>query len=136
MNDNWMRAVQHLSTQVELREFIRLWQLLREVPLSAEVEDQILWKWTPNGEYTANWTYSVQFQGSHPLFPSKKLWKAKTEPKVKTFAWTTMHQKILTTGNLAVRGMQHDPLCPLCNLEPEDAKYLLINCVFTKEVYR
>jgi hypothetical protein len=34
MNDNWMRAVRHLSTQVEFREFIRLWQLLRDVPLS------------------------------------------------------------------------------------------------------
>jgi hypothetical protein len=95
MNDNWMCAVRQLSTQVELREFIRLWQLLREVSQSADVEDQILWKWMTNGEYTVNSAYSVQFQGSHPLFPSNKLWKAKTESKVKIFAWTTMHQKIL-----------------------------------------
>jgi hypothetical protein len=61
MNDNWMRAVRQLSTQVELREFIRLWQLLREVSLSADVEDQILWKWTLNGEYTVNSAYSIQF---------------------------------------------------------------------------
>jgi hypothetical protein len=44
MNDNWMCAVCQLSTQVELREFIRLWQLLREVSLSVDVEDQIFWK--------------------------------------------------------------------------------------------
>jgi hypothetical protein len=42
MNDNWMCAVCQLSTQVELREFIRLWQLLREVSLSVDVEDQNL----------------------------------------------------------------------------------------------
>jgi hypothetical protein len=82
MNDNWMCVVRQLSTQVELREFIRLWQLLREVSQSADVEDQILWKWMTNGEYTVNSAYSVQFQGSHPLFPYNKLWKAKTEPKV------------------------------------------------------
>jgi hypothetical protein len=113
-----------------------LWQLLREVSLSAEEEDQNLWKWMSNGEYTASSAYSVQFQGSHPPFRSKKLWKARTEPKVKIFAWTMMHQKILTADNLEIRGMQHDPLCLLCNSEPEDAKHLFIKCIFTKEVYR
>jgi hypothetical protein len=121
---------------VELWEFIMLWQLLREVSLSAEEEDQNLWKWMSNGEYTASSAYSVQFQGSHPPFRSKKLWKVRTEPKVKIFAWTMMHQKILTADNLEIRGMQHDPLCLLCNSEPEDAKHLFIKCIFTKEVYR
>jgi hypothetical protein len=52
------------------------------------------------------------------------------------FGWMTMHQKMLTTDNLAIRGMQHDPLCPLCNAETENVKHLLINCGFTKEVYQ
>jgi hypothetical protein len=47
-----------------------------------------------------------------------------------------MHQKIFTTDNLSLRGMQHNQLCPLYNAEAEDAKHLLINCVFTKEVFR
>jgi hypothetical protein len=80
----------------------------------------------------ASSAYAVQFQGSHPPFQSKRLWKARTEPKVKIFGWTTMHQEILTADNLGIRGMQHNPLCPLCNAEPENVKHLLINCVFTK----
>jgi hypothetical protein len=36
----------------------------------------------------------------------------------------------------SARGMPHNPVCPLCGMEPEDAKYLLINCVFTREIYR
>jgi hypothetical protein len=27
------------------------------------------------------------------------------------------------------------PLCPLYGMEPKDAKHLLINCVFTREIY-
>jgi hypothetical protein len=46
-----------------------------------------------------------------------------------------MHWKILTINNLAGRGMMHNPLCPLCGREPEDAKHLLINCDFTKEIF-
>jgi hypothetical protein len=53
---------------------------------------------------------------------------------VKVFGWTVMHQRILTVDNLEARGLQHNPICPLCNLAPEDARHLLINCPFTKEV--
>jgi hypothetical protein len=40
----------------------------------------------------------------------------------------------MTVDNLAARGMQHNTLCPLCNLALEHARYLLINCPFSKEV--
>jgi hypothetical protein len=56
------------------------------------------------------------------------------EPKVKFFAWTAMHEKILTTDNLATREMQHNPICPLCRNQPETAQHLLSVCSFTKEV--
>jgi hypothetical protein len=29
-------------------------------------KDEIIWKWTPNGEYTARSAYRIQFDGSHP----------------------------------------------------------------------
>jgi hypothetical protein len=43
---------------------------------------------------------------------------------------------ILTADNLASRGLQHSPSCPLCNSNPEDARHLLINCIFAREVHR
>jgi hypothetical protein len=55
---------------------------------------------------------------------------------VKIFGWSSFHQKIITADNLSLRGIQHKPNCPLYDAEPEDAKHLLINCAFTKEVYR
>jgi hypothetical protein len=45
-NDNWMYAVRHISTEIQLREYINLWELLRGVSLNMDEKDEILWKWT------------------------------------------------------------------------------------------
>jgi hypothetical protein len=47
-----------------------------------------------------------------------------------------MHKRIPTADNLAVRGMQPNPICPLCNNHPEDTEHLLIRCTFRKEVMK
>jgi hypothetical protein len=98
LNKNWIVGVCRLSTRAELIEFIKLWLLLKNLCLRDEVNDSIVWKWTPSGEFSMASAYSIQFQGSHPPFHSGKLWKAKAEPKVKFFGWTAMHQKILTAN--------------------------------------
>jgi hypothetical protein len=69
-------------------------------------------------------------------FQIGSLWKTRVEPKVKIFDWTDMHKKILMADNLAARGIQHNPLCPLCGNHPEDTDHLLIDCSFNKEVLR
>jgi hypothetical protein len=128
--------VRRISTREQLLQFVNLWTMLRHVCLNPLAKDGIRWKWTLNGEYTAASAYKIQFQGSHAPFQVGKLWKARVEPKVKVFGWTAMHQRILTADNLASRGLQHDPSCPLCNSSPEDARHLLINCNFAREVLR
>jgi hypothetical protein len=71
------------------------------------------WKWVPNRKYTTALTYKIQFQSSYnPTL--LKLWKAKVKLKVKFFASTGTHEKVLTSANLATRGMQHNPIYPLC----------------------
>jgi hypothetical protein len=51
---------------------------------------------------------------------------------VKLFGWTTLHHKIPTADLLAARGMQPNPICPLCNSCSEDVYHLLTECAFTK----
>jgi hypothetical protein len=131
---NWIYVVCHISTTQELEEFINLWKLVRSVNLNQEENDVITWKWSPNGEYTAASTYKIQFYGSHTPFQVGNLWKAKAEPKIKIFSWTALHQRILTVDDLASRGMDHNPMCPLCNSVPEDERHLLTNCQFAREV--
>jgi hypothetical protein len=118
----------------ELLEFIKLWVLLKNIRSSQEENDTMICKWMPNGKYTVTSTYIIQFQGSHALFQLGELWKANIEPKVKVLGWTVMQQKIPTTENLAMRGMQHNQTCPLRHACPEDMQHLLTNCSFIKEV--
>jgi hypothetical protein len=86
---NWMHVARYISSREELLEFINLWVLLMNVNLNEEEHDSIGWKWTASGDYSATSAYKIQFQGSHNLFKIGHLWKAKVEPKVKVFGWTT-----------------------------------------------
>jgi hypothetical protein len=131
---NWMHVARYISSREELLEFINLWVLLMNVNLNEEEHDSIGWKWTASGDYSATSAYKIQFQGSHNLFKIGHLWKAKVEPKVKVFGWTTMHQKLPTPNILAARGMQATQVCALCNSNSKDAHHLLIDCTFSRQV--
>jgi hypothetical protein len=86
--------------------------------------------------YSTASTYHLQFQVSYPPFQMVKLWKAKTEEKVKNFGWTAMHQRIPTAETLAAHSMDPNQTCSLCNVCNEDARHLLTECPFTREEIR
>jgi hypothetical protein len=65
-NNNWIQAVHRISTTEELLEFINLWMKIKSMNFNQGGKDEIIWKWTPNGEYTARSAYRIQFDGSHP----------------------------------------------------------------------
>lgn len=69
---------QQYSTQ--LRQFIDLWLLLRNIQLSGEA-DKISWKWTPDMKCSASSAYMQQFTGSFAAANFQKLWKALVESK-------------------------------------------------------
>jgi hypothetical protein len=58
-----------------------------------------------------------------------------TEPKCQFFAWTLLHNKILTANNLQKRGWNNDPICKLCKREPETVGHLAKDCIFTKSCW-
>ena len=49
-------------------------------------------------------------------------------PKLKVFLWQVCHASLPTRGNLLLRGMDIDPLCPHCNGAIEDAEHLFMGC--------
>jgi hypothetical protein len=85
LNKSWMYAACHISSREDLLEFINLWALVKNVNLSGEEHDSILWKWMAIGEYSTATAYRIQFQRSHAPFKIGQLWKTKVEPKVKVF---------------------------------------------------
>lgn len=112
-NFNWIRNLKEISTDDEMDEFVLLFTALQEITFT-NAKDQIKWRWTGNGEYSASSAYEIQFVGCTAPIPATALWSSKTEPKCQFFAWLALHEKTLTTDNLAKKNWPHEPNCSLC----------------------
>jgi hypothetical protein len=86
-------------------------------------------------EYSSSSAYKIQFTTNFCKIKINPIWKAKTEPKWRFFAWTLLHNKILTSDNLQKRGWPCNQNCSLCNLSPETAAHLYKDCPFAEEMW-
>ena len=118
-----------------LSQFIELWILLLHVVLVENVEDTIIWKLTPNGEYSAASAYKAQFFGAEASNMKSLVWKVWAPPKVKFFAWLALRKRLWTSDRLARRGWPNCGLCPLCNRVPETITHLLLGCRYTTRLW-
>lgn len=75
-----------MSTIEEMASFVRFWDCVQEIQLSDEPTDQVIWRWTSNGQYTSKSAYRAHFNGSYSAFNASSIWKAETEGKHKFFA--------------------------------------------------
>jgi hypothetical protein len=48
-----------------------------------DAEDEIKWKWTPDGQYTTQSAYRIRFMGQRKKPLLTPIWKAKAELKLK-----------------------------------------------------
>ena len=103
--------------------------------LHEDIEDDISWKLTASGEYSAKTAYEVQFLGSSSSIIYKPVWKAWAPPKVKFFAWLATQNRIWTADRLAKRGWPNCGACPLCKQTTETGIHLFINCRVTKRIW-
>jgi hypothetical protein len=71
-----------------------------------------------------------------PIHLEEDIWKAKTEPKYRLFAWMVMHDKALTADNIEKKNWQCDPTCTLCFCQHETTTHLLTECNYTKACWR
>lgn len=133
---NWIKSVKKISTTAQIMEYIRLWSSLQEVNINPDALDKATWLRAANGEYSARTAYEAQFSNIERPFDTKRLWKAKAEPKVLLFAWTAMYEKAPTADNLEAKGWDNNVVCPLCLTSAETNYHLLISCEFAQEVLK
>jgi mannosylglycoprotein endo-beta-mannosidase len=133
-NNNWTRGLWRMTTTQEMTELIDLWSMIDCVQLSDQ-EDKIIWKWTENGYYSSKSAYQVQFLGSYCTFDTKSIWSAKTEDKHRFFAWLLIQCKILTADQLSARNWPCNPICQLCDQQPESAEHMVLWCAYAQEVW-
>ena len=123
-----------MQTVEEMESFVQLWDLVQGVQLSDQ-QDQITWRWTPDGTYTTKSAYNAQFLGSFSNFRREYVWRADAEGKHKFFAWLLIQSKILTEDKLLARQWPCNPLYPHCNLALETASHLILHCPFAQQVW-
>ena len=134
VNLNWTRGLWRMENVQQMAEFIQLWNHIEGVQLN-EQEDCIRWIWTENGVYSSKSAYLAQFKGSYSAFKAKSIWKAHAEGKHKFFVWLLIQAKILTADKLSQRNWPCNPVCVLCDQEPETAIHLCLKCPFALEVW-
>ncbi|WVZ83331.1 hypothetical protein U9M48_030492 [Paspalum notatum var. saurae] len=134
-NNAWIRHVLPINTESEIKEYVELWEAISEVQRGENAEDQIRWKWTADGEYSAASAYKIQFASVYCKTKISPIWKARAEPKCRFFAWTLLHKNILTADNLQKKGWPNNPLCSMCRSSPETPLHLCKECPFGKQVW-
>lgn len=130
----WMRGIQHMSTEEQVGQFVRLWEMIQNVQLSDQ-EDTISWELTSSGKYTAKSAYDAQFFGRIPQPHLEKVWKIKAEGKVKFYIWFLLQNRNWTSDRLEKRGWTDISVCRLCEQEQETALHILLGCSYAKECW-
>ena len=111
-------TIDHLS------QFVRLWTLFLDINLNPNIEYEIRWWLTENGEYSAKSTYKMQFMGTISSSMAKTVWRPWAPPKKKIFAWLANQNRIWTPDRLARRGWLNCELCPFCKQTAESVAHL------------
>jgi hypothetical protein len=118
-----------------ITQFVELWILLSHIHLQDNIDDDIEWKLTTNGEYSAKSAYEIQFLGSILSNMNKSVWKAWAPPKVKFFAWLAIQDRLWTAERLEKRGWPNCGLCVMCKQAPESISHLLVGCRFAVRIW-
>ena len=85
-------------------------------PTRVLAKDRI--SWGKAGEYNAKEGYKkISMESIEADKIWKKVWHTDSIPKVNSFIWILLHNKLLTAENLRKRGINEPSWCPLCNLE-------------------
>ena len=74
-----------MLSATEMAEFVDLWGKVEDFHFT-DRPNEIHWRWTSSGEYSAKSAYSIQFAEAYCTFDNQAIWKAPMEGKHKFFA--------------------------------------------------
>ncbi|KAK7857058.1 putative ribonuclease h protein [Quercus suber] len=101
-------------------------------PLFNRGVDCICWQSSPSGDFYFKDAYNLVLEEEHgrssPLFKGGWVWKVQSIPKVQCYLWKCCHLSSLVQATLCDRGMQLDPICPVCKADTESIEHALRYC--------
>ncbi|WVZ82995.1 hypothetical protein U9M48_030188 [Paspalum notatum var. saurae] len=134
-NRRWVTDIRGALTVQVLVEYLKIWEMVDDVTLQPGVPDQFLWRFTHSGQYSCQSAYQAFFLGAIKFGPWKRIWKSWAPLRCKFFIWLALKNRCWTADRLAKRGLPRPIICPLCYQEQETMQHLLINCVFSCEIW-
>jgi len=113
--------------------------LATPIPFSP-IPDSVCWGLSGNGDLvnttkSATWAAHDIDLVNTPSWEFHWIWHLDIMPKLKVFLWQLCHASLPTRGTLLRRGLQIDPLCPLCNNDIEDLEHLFLKCPVVHDVW-
>ncbi|KAF7829986.1 reverse transcriptase [Senna tora] len=105
---------------------------------NSPVEDNVSWAGNLNGQFSTKSAYFLicSFKFSWPEDSNWSwIWKLGCHTRQKMFIWSVLMNGIPTKGNLAKRGMNISPLCPLCNQGIEECSHLFRDCPISQQMW-
>lgn len=113
-------------------------QLIKNISLPLrDRNDSWLWLFDSKGELTVKSCYRqlVGEQSTQDAGFWKKLWSLQLPGKIQFFIWRTCRLFLPTTVELINKRVNLDSKCSYCRMENEDAKHVLFDCQFARQVW-
>jgi hypothetical protein len=130
----WVADITHARAVQVLVQYLTVWDLVRDMRLTSD-PDKFIWKWSPNGQYSSASAYSALFLGRIDILGARQIWKIQMLGKCKFFAWLALHSHCLTSDRLHRHALKDSNTCALCAQEVETLDHLLVDCVYTREMW-
>jgi hypothetical protein len=114
---------------------VHIWDFVDGLLLQPDVQDHYTWKFSQDGTYSSKSAYGAYFVGTIKFGPWRRIWKTWAPSHCKFFIWLVFHNRVWTSDRLAKRGLPHPEACPLCDQAEGTIHHLLVECVFTRQVW-
>ena len=119
-----------------LTQFLEIHDKIANVTVQPGIDDEVRWKWTANGQYSAVSAYEMQFEGSTRFNYWDIVWSSQAPLKCRIFSWLALLGKCHTADCLQKKGWPHNAACVFCLAEPETALHLLATCPVAIRIWR
>jgi hypothetical protein len=115
---------------------LRLWEEVETVERDVSMPDQILWKGSASGEYSAKSTYQMLCQGNVRWGMCKPVWKSFAPMKCKIFIWLALKYRLWTSDRRARHGLQEQSdTCFTCLQAEDKVDHILAQCPYGRQVW-
>ncbi|WVZ55317.1 hypothetical protein U9M48_005990, partial [Paspalum notatum var. saurae] len=125
----WIRGITGGLTVAVIEEYIGVWGRLARVSLQENVEDQVVWRWTADGKYSAKSAYLALHHGAQEFPGHRLIWQTWLPLRL------AFRRRLWTADRRRRHGLDARDVCFLCDALPESIDHLLVSCSFSRAIW-